>query len=344
MKTRTLARPLVLVVAALALLAVLPVSAQSAETITLRLADFMPTTHYFVHKASVPWMDRVVQLSKTKVVFQHFPAEQLGKHSDQVNILKTGVADVSYCAPGGRQSDFPVHTFFTLPGIFENSIESSRFLQQMLKEGPMTEEYRKFGFRVLLTWVMPSYEVLTVKKPVQKLEDFKGMKMRTSGAAISNVMRALGAVSVEISTPDMLMAMQRGVVDGTTNAYLSAKGYRLDEICKYATVGAALSSSVPAWAILETTWQKLPADVREAMTRANEEIAASVLNYEQEETNRIIADFEKGGMKIYRLPADEKARWNQALAPLMDKWAKDIDAKGLPGTRVLDSYKKVRGR
>ena len=59
---------------------------------------------------------------------------------------------------------------------------------------------------------------------------------------------------------------------------------------------------------------------------------------------KIVSDFEKGGVKINRLSADEKARWDQALAPLMDKWAKDMEAKGLPGTRVVDAYKKATGR
>ena len=84
MKARTLARPLVMVAAALALFAVLLVSraalAQPAQTITLKLADSLPTTHYVVVQAAKPWMDRVVQLSKTKVEFQYYPSEQLGKH------------------------------------------------------------------------------------------------------------------------------------------------------------------------------------------------------------------------------------------------------------------------
>ena len=84
---------------------------------------------------------------------------------------------------------------------------------------------------------MPTYEVFTAKKPIVKLEDFKGLKIRTSGAAMSNVIKALGAVPVQIPTPDISIAMQRGTVDGTTFAYLSAKAYKVKS-----------KSSTPRWA------------------------------------------------------------------------------------------------
>ena len=165
MQVRTLARSLVIVAAALALLAVLPVSGQSAETVKLKMADSFPTSHYVVSQAAKPWMDRVVQLSKTKVEFQYFPSEQLGKQSDMVNLLRTGVAEVVYTSPTGLSGDFPLHTFFFLPNLFGTCTEGTRIYQQMLKEGPLLEEFTKKGARPLFLFTIPTYEIFTVKKP-----------------------------------------------------------------------------------------------------------------------------------------------------------------------------------
>lgn len=41
--------------------------AQPAQTITLKVADSMPATHYVPVHAAVPWMERVKELSKAKV-------------------------------------------------------------------------------------------------------------------------------------------------------------------------------------------------------------------------------------------------------------------------------------
>ena len=344
MQVRTLARSLVIVVAALALLAVLSVSGQSAETVKLKMADSFPTSHYVVSQAAKPWMDRVVQLSKTKVEFQYFPSEQLGKQSDMVNLLRTGVAEVVYTSPTGLSGDFPLHTFFFLPNLFGTCTEGTRIYQQMLKEGPLLEEFTKKGARPLFLFTIPTYEIFTVKKAVVKMEDVNGLKIRSSGGYMDTVVKALGAVPVQIPAPDISTALQRGTVDGATFAYVSAISYRLEEQVKYATLGARLSSSVPGYAILEQTWQRLPVDVREAMTKASEEIVASATKWQDDETMRIVSTFEKAGVKINRLSKDEMARWEQTLAPLIEQWAKDMEAKGLAGKQVVDAYKKATGR
>ena len=125
MKTRILGRPVVMVAATLALLAVLLTSraapAQPAQTITLKFADALPATHYETVQAAKPWMDRVVQLSKTKVVFQHYPAEQLGKTNDMPTILRTGVADI--VGMPSLPGEFPLRTFFNLPGLHNTTTE-----------------------------------------------------------------------------------------------------------------------------------------------------------------------------------------------------------------------------
>jgi len=99
--------------------------------------------------------------------------------------------------------------------------------------------------------------------------------------------------------------------------------------------------SIGMTGITEKNWQKIPADVQQAMIQADKEVTEAILKYQEKETQNIISDFEKGGMTINRLPADEKARWDQKLAPLIDEWVK---AKGLPGKQVLDSYKKASGQ
>jgi TRAP-type C4-dicarboxylate transport system substrate-binding protein len=289
-------------------------------------------------------MDRVVDLSKTKVEFQFFPSEQLGKLSDMVNLLQTGVADMALMSPTALTGDFPLHSFFALPGLFENSVDTTQFMVKMYKEGQLIEEFTKKGFRPFICFALPNYEVFTTNKPIVKLEDFKGQKIRASGAVMGNVLRALGAAPVLIPAPDLLTGLMRGTVDGTTFAYLSARSYRIEEEVKYATLGGRLSSSAMAYAILEKTFQTLPDDVQKAMIQADKEVVEAILNYQEKETLTIISDFEKKGVKINRLSKDEQARWAKELSPLFDEWAKDMEKKGLPGKQLVNAYKKVSGR
>ena len=346
MKVRTFAGSLAMVAATLAFLVVLPMSVQSAETVTLKVADSVPPTHYFAAQGLKPWMDRVVQLSKTKVEFQYYPSEQLGKLADMVNILKTGVADVAMMSPTALAGDFPMGCFFALPGLFEHTVDTNNYLAKMLKEGPSMSEFTNKGFRPILPFALPNYEIFTAKKSIVTAEDLKGQKIRSSGAVMGNVLKALGASPVIMSSADLMVGMQRGTVDGTVFAYLSAKAYRVEEVAKYATVGANLSSSFQSYAISEKAWQKLPDDVQKAMVQADKEILDAVIKYQDKETLNIIADFEKNGVKINRLSKDEVVRWSRAVAPLMDEWEKDMEKKGLgkEAKMMVDAYKKAPGR
>lgn len=40
--------------------------------------------------------------------------------------------------------------------------------------------------------------------------------------------------------------------------------------------------------------------------------------------------------QVYTLPPEEEERWRNAVRPLWDEWAADMEAKGLPGREVLN--------
>ena len=48
------------------------------------------------------------------------------------------------------------------------------------------------------------------------------------------------------------------------------------------------------------------------------------------------------GMEIYSLSDAELARWKELLVPLIDQWAEDMDAKGLPGSEAVEIARKLR--
>ena len=347
MKAHTLTRPLVIAVAALSLLALLMVSrgvpAEAAETITLKVADSFPTTHYVVNQATKPWMDRVVQLSTTKVVFEYYPSEQLGKANDMLNLVRSGVADIVYTSPGSNTGEFPLHGIVSLPGLYDSSTEGLTIIKELYKEAPLQEEWTKKGVQPLIVWALPNYEIFSTKAVI-KVEDVKGLKLRSFGGALDWTIKALGGVPVSIPAADMYTALQRSTVDGVITPYTSAQSYKLEEICKYATLGARLSASTPVYCIRIDRLQKLPADVRNAMTKATEETVARVCKYQDDQVAQVVVDFEKKGVKINRLSKDDARLWQKALDPVTEQWIKQMETRGLPGKQVVDALRRVTGR
>ena len=70
-------------------------TAAQAQTITLRVADALPNGHIAHQFILRPFMEAVTKATSGQVVFQHFPAEQLGKAKDMLALTQTGVADMA---------------------------------------------------------------------------------------------------------------------------------------------------------------------------------------------------------------------------------------------------------
>ena len=84
--------------------------------------------------------------------------------------------------------------------------------------------------------------VNTNKKPVNKLEDLKGMKIRCTGTS-SKIVTHLGATPVAMPQTEAYDALQKGVVDGVMSPIETAKGWKFAEVVKYHTMnyGSAYS-------------------------------------------------------------------------------------------------------
>ncbi|MBX6378533.1 MAG: TRAP transporter substrate-binding protein DctP [Clostridia bacterium] len=315
-----------------------------AEVVTLKVADSFPPAHWAPREAVKPWMDRATQLSNGKIKFEYYPSEQLGKLADMLNLLKSGVTDIAYLAPSSLAGDLPLSSVAFLPGAFTTSAEGSAAYAALLKEGPARQDFEKHGVRPLWSFVLPSYEIFSTKAPLAKMENLKGLKIRTSGGSQDLVVKALGGVPVTIPTPEVYTALQRGTADAAVFPYASIKDYKLDELVKHGTQGAGITSYAVVYAINQKVWERLPRDIQDALQRAADEVIPKAIAYQDDVTAKLAEEFKAKGITIYVLSDQEKARWRQATAPVWDQWVKDMEAKGLPGRQVREAFEKALGR
>ncbi len=76
--------------------------------------------------------------------------------------------------------------------------------------------------------------IFHTKKPVSKMEDLKGMKIRCTGTS-KKVVSALGATPVAMPQPETYDALQKGVVDGVVSPIETLKGWKFGEVIKSTT-------------------------------------------------------------------------------------------------------------
>ena len=87
--------------------------------------------------------------------------------------------------------------------------------------------------------------VHTVKKPVEKLEDLKGMKIRCTGTS-AKIAASLGATPVAMPQTETYDALQKGVAEGVLGPLEILKGWKFSEVTNYTTLnyGSSLHNRV----------------------------------------------------------------------------------------------------
>ena len=99
-------------------------------------------------------------------------------------------------------------------------------------------------------------------RPLQTLEDFQGLKIRSHSASMSDFISGMGGEPVFLGLADVYTGLERGFVDASANAVLLAVPDRLFEVADYMSgpvIGFGYTNNV----INKDIWNKIPADLQQ---------------------------------------------------------------------------------
>lgn len=331
---------------AAASVALLGSAVHAQEKIKLKFADWMPLTHYTVSNAAQPFMAKATELSKGQIEFQYFPAEQLGKAKDLLTLLQSGAADIVDISPAYISDKFPLSSVAELPAMFTTACEGTRAYSSLVKEGGILaeKEFKPLGIRVLTSVAYAPYQITTVNRKVESLKDFAGLKIRTAGGAMDITTTRLGAVPVRMPGPDILPSMSRGTLDGSLVPLQSMKVFDLQTVAKHMTTDLSLGSFITVYAISERAWNRLPADMRAALSRAGDHATETHCSYVDNQEPKVVAELEKDGVKGNVMASGQLKAVNDQLAQVATDWAANLDKRNRPGGAVLADFRKALGK
>jgi TRAP-type transport system periplasmic protein len=198
----------------------------------------------------------------------------------------------------------------------------------------LQNEYR--DVKVLATWTHDLGQLYTTAKPVRTLEDLRGLKIRAPGPVQTTMLRALGAVPLNMPASEMYDALERGVVDGLVTGLSAIKGYRLEQLVKHATLAKFYVASMIV-AMNQQSYKKLSSEDRALLDSLTGRRMAMLgaKNYDDESDDGLDA-LKRVKANIYPLTPAETEKWKQATSQMTKQWIKEMESKGLPGKQVHD--------
>ncbi|MCX7149967.1 MAG: DctP family TRAP transporter solute-binding subunit [Rhodocyclales bacterium] len=243
-----------------------PAAAQTSNVINIK----------FSHVAAIDTpkgqgAERFKQLAeertKGRVRVDIYANSSLFKDKEELEALQMG--SVQMLAPSiSKFGPFGVKEFevFDLPFVTPDiasfqRLANSEFGQSMLKK------LEPRGVRGLAYWDA-GFRIITSNKPLRKLSDFKGMKIRINSSKVNEAtMRSIGALPQTMAFSEVYMGLQTGVVDGSDTVMYNALTQKFYEVQKHISL---LHHSHQGYVVVvnKKFWDGLPKDIRETLASA----------------------------------------------------------------------------
>ena len=279
-----------------------------------------------VHPLGYPTVEAVVQVGKKleaatngRLSIQMFPSMQLGGEKEMIEQAQVGALAIARISVGPMGPIVPEMNVFNLPFMFRDDAHMEKVI-----DGPIGDELLKKlseskANLIGLCWMNAgTRNVYNSKKPIQTVNDLKGLKIRMMGNPVFvDTMNSLGGNGVAMGFDQLIGAMQTGVVDGAENNYPSYESGQHYRYAKYYSKTGHLM--IPEILIFsKKIWDEL--------SKEDQALILKVAREAQQEERKLWYDREKESLKkmaeagaIVNDVADKK-EFQAAVKPVWDKY------------------------
>jgi C4-dicarboxylate-binding protein DctP len=306
-------------IAIAAIVTALAAAAQAQQPIILKFSHVV-TDDTPKGKGALKFKELAEAKTKGRVKVEVYPNSQLYKDREELEALQLGA--VQMLAPSvSKFGPLGVRKFevFDLPYMFPDE----RSLEKVV-DGPVGNGLFKLlepkGITGLAYW-FNGFKEFTANKPLKKLDDFKGMKIRIQSSKIlEGEIKAFGAIPQVMAFSEVYTALQQGVVDGEENTPSNKYTQKMHEVQKHMTMS---DHGVVMYAVVvnKKFWDGLPPDIRKSLNEAMAESTKYVWQIAKQENDDAVAKIRAAKTtEIYVLPTAEKEVWRKAMLPLYQQY------------------------
>lgn len=320
------------------------VPAMSAETIKAVVIDGYPARSMWVQEFSnffIPEVDaRLAETGNYEMDWQESYGGAIVKPKGVLEGLELGLGDMGIVTTIFHSSKLPSQAISAVtPFVAADARAVAKAVDEIAREFPtMQNEFAAQNQVYLATGVvLDTYQVFSAT-PIESVSDLEGMKVAGAGMNLRYLEGIEGAAGVRGGLTDFYNMLQTGLV---TQAMLwpeAANTYKIVEVAPHmlrVDLGAVNSKTVT---VNQDYWNSLPEEVQgvlqEVAVLYRDHVAGIAMDRAAESRDAFVA----AGGTIVEASAEDRAAWANAMPNIAAEWAADLDAKGEPGTEMLNAY------
>jgi TRAP-type mannitol/chloroaromatic compound transport system substrate-binding protein len=267
----------------------------------------------------VLWKQYVEAMSGGRMQLTLHDAGEIVPATKIYDAVRDGMLDFGLNTPAWQKGKYPAgDLFYTLPG---GVLEMNDLIIWLYGAGGKELAQQMYGDELIVFPLgLTPPEQIWSKKPINTLEDIKGMKLRAAGMSM-DLFQKLGASVVLLAGGEVLPALQRGLIDGTEMLEASYDmSLGLHEVCKY-RFGPPIhmSNNIFQLVIKTKSFKELPADLKEIVEKAA--LAATMQGYATFWQDTIAADqkLREYGTIATKLSKEDQAKTRELTMQIIDE-------------------------
>lgn len=251
-----------------------------------------------------------------------FGGGALGGDLQVLSSVQGGIVDVSVMNASLLNGVAKEFSFLDFPFLFNNNVEAyaivdgpigKRLMDKLPAKNIVGLAYPELGFR----------HISNGKRPINKLEDLQGLKIRVIQTPVYvEMMNALGANATPLPFPEVYGALEQKAVDGATNPLVTLQVQKFYEVQKYLTL-TRHQYNPQIMIVSKKTWDSLNPNEQKIWQDAAIEARDFERKVSREKESQAL-EFLKKHLQVNELPASEVTRAREKVKPVIDKYTREV--------------------
>lgn len=310
-------------IAAAAVLATFGVAqAQEIREHTIKFATQNPKGHPMV-LGMERFAENVSKKSGGKIKVNLFPGGVLGGDQANVSAVQGGTLEMVVLNTGILASVAKELAIFDFPFLISSAQEADA-----LVDGPVGKKLHakleERGIVGLSYWELGFRNITNSKRPILKVEDIEGLKLRVIPNPINvDWVKALGANPTPLPFPELYAALEQKAIDGQENPLTVINANKLFEVQKYVTL-TNHQYNPQSVIISKKFWDTLNAAEKKLIDEASDDATKYQREQSRAQAAAAVDGLKKGGMTVSEFSPAELAKLREKMKPVVAKYSANV--------------------
>lgn len=280
------------------------------------------------------WTDRLTSASDGRLVIQLMPVGTIVAYNETLDAVGAGILDGHITDPGYFSGKDPALALIgNTVGAWSSPYEMLRYINYGGGKQLMNELYEPYGVHFIGA-SSGGLEAFVSKKPLDGVEDLKGLKLRAPEGLVNEIFAAAGAVPVNLPSSEVYTSLDKGVIDAADYTVFSVnESLGLHDLAPHPVYPGFHSMPLLDVSMNKSTWDSLPKDLRVLLSISISDLALDMTSKLAMADLKAVSSARQKGTIIHDWSQEERAKFRGIAR---DKWL-EVAGRNANAQKVYDS-------